>query len=164
MPDFLCASYVPFTKEEADGIIVHAAVNISNPAHFHGDGETPLSTVGKFKTLYVVAHGNGGASTVSASASGGGETLSPTELADRIEGDGLQKSHKKLKLVACKGYQFAKDLKKALLDNGYTHLKVYGYTETLEVIQSPGRIDYHKFARDDKGNPLGRAKKYRKKA
>ena len=104
----------------------------------------------------MIAHGIDDR-TVAAN-SDGTTSLTPDELAVRIKDDGLQLNHRSLKLVACRGCQFATYLKDELQKLGYAHLRVYGYTEDLYTNRYKCRPGYHKFAKDVNDNPLGRAK------
>ena len=101
--------------------------------------------------------------------------IDAAELASRLIDNGLPMNRPlTIKLYACEGgakthaqNSFAFQLAKALRKNiGYGTVRIQGYTKTITPKFKPQkgkyRKDTHKWAKNDSGKIVGRAKKFRK--
>ena len=125
--------------------------------------------------FYLIGHCTAG-STVLASQESGGEMIDAEELTSRLIDNGLPRNRPlTIKLYACEGgarthaqSSFASQLAKALRQSpGYSMIRVQGYTKTITPKFKPKKGKYrkgdpHKWAKNDSGKILGRAKKFRK--
>jgi len=132
-----------------------------------------LAVVQSRDKLYVIGHCEAGSSVI-ASRESGGERIDAKELANRLENNGLPKDRPiTIKLYSCEGgarlhsqQSFAQRLLSAIRKKkGYSLVRVQAYTKTITHKFKPTEGKFkgqvHKWAKDDEGKIIGRAKDFR---